>query len=82
MISWADKFSQALEHRAALAEAAYKQLWLASNSFMPRKRELHIFQSVFVGTLTSGLDALTLAAKHMHRISGVYSRFLRRIIGI
>ena len=34
MISWENTFSQALKHRAALAEAAYKQLRLVWNSSM------------------------------------------------
>ena len=82
MISWENTFSQALKHRAALAEAAYKQLRLVWNSSMTRKKKLYIFQSVFLSTLIYGLDALTLTPKHMKKINGVYFRFLRRIIGI
>ena len=82
MISWENTFSQALKHRAALAEAAYKQLRLVWNSTMPRKKKLYIFQSVFLSTLVYGLDALTLTSKHMQKINGVYFRFLRRILGI
>ena len=82
MISWDNTFAQALKHRAALAEAAYKQLRLVWNSPMPFKKKLYIFQSVFLSTLVYGLDALTLTPKHMKRINGVYFRFLRRIVGI
>ena len=82
MISWDNTFSQALKHRAALAEAAYKQLRLVWNSPMPFKKKLFIFQSVFLSTLIYGLDALTLTPQHMKRINGVYFRFLRRIVGI
>ena len=82
LISWENTFSLALKHRAALAEAAYKQLRLVWNSSMPRKKKLYIFQSVFLSKLIYGLDALTLTAKHMKKINGVYFRFLRRIIGI
>ena len=82
MISWENTFSQALKHRAALAEAAYKQLRLVWNSTMPRKKKIYIFQSVFLSTLIYGLDALTLTPKHMKKVNGVYFRFLRRIIGI
>ena len=82
MVSWENLFSLALKHRAALAEAAYKQLRLVWNSAMPRKKKLHIFQSVFLSTLIYGLDALTLTPEHMKRINGVYFKFLRRIVGI
>ena len=82
MISWDNSFSISLKYRAALAEAAYKQLRLVWNSSMPRKCKLFTFQSVFVSTLIYGLDALTLNPKHLHRIDGIYFRFLRRIVGI
>ena len=82
VISWDNTFSMAVKHRAALAEAAYKQLRLVWNSSMPRKRKLFIFRSVFVSTLVYGRDALTLTPKNMHRINGVYFRFLKRIAGI
>ena len=75
MMSWDNSFSTALKHRAALAEAAYKQLRLVWNSSMPRKRKLFIFQSVFVSTLIYGLDSLTPTPKHLHRIDGVYSTY-------
>ena len=47
LISWVVTFSQALKHRAAAAEAAYKQLRLVWNSSMPRKGKLHISSRVF-----------------------------------
>ena len=42
MISWSDTFSTAFQHRAALAEAAYKQLKLVWNSSMPCKQK-HLY---------------------------------------
>ena len=82
MISWDNSVATSLKQRTALAEVAYKQLRLVWNSSMPRKHKLFIFQSVFVSTLVYSLDALTLTPKHLHRIDGVYFRFLRRIVGI
>ena len=75
-------FDAAFKHRAALAETAYKKLRLVWNSSVSYREKLKIFQSVFIGTLIYGLDALTLQDKHLKRIDAYYIRFLRRIVGV
>ena len=81
-VSWKDPFAVAFKHRAALAEAAYKQLRLVWNSPLARRTKLRIFQATFVPVLTYGMDALTLTDKHLDRIDAFFLRFLRRIVGI
>ena len=82
IISWSKSFDAAFKHRAALAETAYKKLRLVWNSSVSYREKLKIFQSVFIGTLIYGLDALTLQDKHLKRIDAYYIRFLRRIVGV
>ena len=82
MITWIKPFETAFQHRAALAETAYKKLRLVWNSSLPRKTKLHIFQRVFIPTFIYGLDALTLTDKFLQRIDAYYIRFLRRVVGI
>ena len=57
LISWVKPFEAAYQHRAGLAETAYKKLRLIWNSSLSKKKKLHIFQSTFLPTLTYGLDA-------------------------
>ena len=82
MIAWTKPFEVAYQHRAGLAETAYKKLRLIWNSSLSRKKKLHIFQSTFLPNLTYGLDALTLTDKFLARIDAYYIRFLRRIVNI
>ena len=82
IISWSKSFDAAFKHRAALAETAYKKLRLVWNSSVSYREKLKIFQSVFIGTLIYGLDALTLQDKHLKRMDAYYIRFLRRIVGV
>ena len=82
MIAWTKPFEVAYQHRAGLAETAYKKLRLIWNSSLSRKKKLHVFQSIFLPTLTYGLDALTLTDKFLARIDAYYIRFLRRIVNI
>ena len=81
-ISWAKPFEVAYQHRAGIAETAYKKLRLIWNSLLSKKKKLHIFQPTFLPTLTYGLDALTLTDKYLARVDAYYSRFLRRIVNI
>ena len=82
MISGIKPFDIALQHRAALAETAYKKLKLVWNSFLPRKTKLRIFQSVFIPTLIYGLDSATLTDKYLKRTDAYYIRFLRKLVSI
>ena len=82
MIAWVKPFDVAFRNRAGLAESSYKKLRLVWNSPLAYKEKLKIFQSVFIGTLVYGLDALTLQQKHLKRIDAYYFRFLRRIVGV
>ena len=82
MISRIKPFDVAFKHRAGLAESSYKKLRLVWNSSLTYREKLKIFQSVFVGTLVYGLDAVTLQQKHLKRINAYYIRFLRRLAGV
>ena len=82
LISWEKGFDTAFKHRAGIAESSYKKLRLLWNSSLSRKARLKIFQSVFLSTLTYGLETLTLQDKFLKRIDAFYIRFLRRIVGI
>ena len=82
MISWTNGFDVAFKHRAGLAESSYKKLRLVWNSSLRYEEKFKIFQSVFIGTLVYGLDALTLQSKHLKRVDAYYYRFLRRIVGV
>ena len=77
MISWTKPFEVAYQHRAGIAETAYKKLRLIWNSSLSKKKKLHIFQSTFLPTLTYGLDAITLTDKYLARVDAYYIRFLR-----
>ena len=65
-----------------MAETAYKKLRVVWNSSLTKRSKLRIFQSVFLSTLTYGLESLTLQDKFLKKIDAFYIRFLRRIIGI
>ena len=81
MISWETSFVTAFKHRAGIAESSYKKIRLLWKSSLSPKSKLNIFQSVFLSTLTYGLEALTLQDKFQKRIDAYDLRFLRRIIG-
>ena len=84
MISWTKPFEVAYQHRAGIAETAYKKLRLIWNSSLSKKKKkkLHIFQSTFLPTLTYELDAITLTDKYLAKVDAYYIRFLRRIVNI
>ena len=82
LISWERSFDTAFKHRAGIAEFSYKKLRLLWNSSLSRKSTLKIFQSIFLSTLTYGLETLTLQDKFLKRVDAYYIRFLRRIVGI
>ena len=81
-VSWKKPFEAAFIHRRALAEEAFKKLRLVWNSSMKFKDKRQIFQSVFIGTLIYGLDALSLTTPQLQRVDAYYFRFLRRICKI
>ena len=82
MVSWEKPIEVAFRHRAGIAETSYKRLRVVWNSSLSRRSKLRIFQSVFLSTLTYGLETLTQQDKFFKKVDPYYIRFLRRIVGI
>ena len=82
MVSWEKPFEVAFRDRAAIAETSYQKLRVLWNSSLSGRSKLHIFQSVFLSTLTYGLETLMLQEKFLWKVEAYYIRFLRSIVGI
>ena len=80
MTSWEKPFDVAFEHKAALAESAYKKLRLVGTNHLPYGERLKIFQSAFIPTLIYG-SLLPSKKKHLRHIDTYYINVLRRIVG-